>query len=120
MPHRSQGKQIRDFLFVEDVADALVALLNSDVTGPVNIGSGSPISVANVTCEIFDRLSSRDLIQLGAKKTPAHEPPVLLPDVRRLFDEVGWRPRYDLPSGLDQTIEWWKARIRSIAEKEVL
>ena len=38
----SHGRQIRDFLYVEDVAEAFVALLDSDITGPVNIASGSP------------------------------------------------------------------------------
>jgi nucleoside-diphosphate-sugar epimerase len=41
----SSGIQIRDYLFVEDVADAFVRLLNSSVNGPVNIASGKPVSM---------------------------------------------------------------------------
>ena len=37
----SHGNQVRDYLFAEDVADAFVALLESDVTGPINIALGS-------------------------------------------------------------------------------
>ena len=44
----SAGTQLRDFLYVDDVADALAELLDSDVDGPVNIGSGEGIAVADV------------------------------------------------------------------------
>ena len=44
----SPGEQVRDFLYAEDVADAFVALMESDVRGPVNIASGQPITVRAV------------------------------------------------------------------------
>src|SRR4030067_282837 len=47
-------------------------------------------------------------IDFGALPAPAGEPPVIRADNRRLVQEVGWHPRYDLDSGLDQTIEWWR------------
>ncbi len=106
----SQGRQIRDFLHVQDAADALVALLDSNVEGPVNIASGQPISVADVIQEIANQLERPTLIQLGARPAPENEPPLLSGDVARLRDEVGWSPRYDLATGIAQTIDWWKLR----------
>lgn len=104
----SPGNQIRDYLYVQEVADAFVALLESDVSGPVNIASGRPVALKDVIYKIAERLGRRDLIQLGALPTSASEPRLLVADVSRLSDEVGWSPKYDLDRGLEQTIGWWK------------
>lgn len=104
----SHGQQIRDFLYVQDAADALVALLDSDVLGPVNIASGAPVAVRDVVQEIAAQLARSNLVQLGALSAADNEPPLLLADVARLCNEVGWSPRYDLASGLAETINWWK------------
>ncbi len=42
------GEQIRDYLFVQDVADAFVELLESDVSGPINIASGQAITLKDI------------------------------------------------------------------------
>lgn len=106
----SPGEQIRDFLYVQDAADALVALLDSVIEGPVNIASGEPLSVAEVVREIGNQLERPNLVQLGALPASPNEPPLLLADVTRLRDEIGWRPQYDLASGLAETINWWQSQ----------
>ncbi len=104
----SHGRQIRDFLYVQDVADAFVALLESGVSGPVNIASGRPMALRELVYEIAAKFNRDDLIQLGAASTSPDDPPLLVADVQRLYDEVGWTPRYDLDTGLEKTLEWWK------------
>lgn len=104
----SHGNQIRDFLYVEDVADAFIELLESNITGAINIASGCPISLRDIIYKIADKLDRRDLIQLGALPVREHEPHLILADVSRLKNELGWLPRYDLENGLDKTISWWK------------
>lgn len=107
----SHGNQLRDFLYVQDVADAFVALLNSGVSGAVNIGSGRPVALKDIIYKIAGKVERQDLIQLGALTAPANEPPMLVADVRRLSNEVGWSPGYDLDLGLEQTIAWWKNHV---------
>ena len=109
----SHGNQIRDFLYVQDAADAFVALLASNVQGPVNIASGAPITLKQIIYSIADMLAQRDLIQLGALPAPAHEPPLLVANIDRLTNEVAWRPAYDLERGLEQTVRWWKETLRN-------
>ena len=104
----SHGGQLRDFLYVKDVAEAFVALLESDVRGPVNIGSGSAVELKELIDKIADRLGGRDLVRLGAVVAAKDEPPLLVAAVDRLRDEVGWSPRYALDEGLAETIDWWK------------
>lgn len=106
----SHGGQVRDLLHVHDVADAFVALLESDVSGPVNIASGIPVTLRDVVYKIGEKLNRRDLIQLDTVLA-ANEPPLLVADVRRLNDELGWCPKYDLDQGLNQTIDWWQTQL---------
>jgi nucleoside-diphosphate-sugar epimerase len=106
----SHGQQVRDFFYVQDAAGALVALLDSNIEGPVNIASGEAVSVAEVVRKIANQLERPHLVQLGALPAPDNEPALLLADVARLRDEVGWSPRYDLAGGLAETISWWKLR----------
>lgn len=109
----THGNQIRDFLYVKDVADAFVALLESNISGPVNIASGQPVTINFVIDEISRQIGRTDLIEFGAVNPPEHEPEVLFGDIQRLSNEVGWYPKYSLECGLQHTINWWRSNLRS-------
>jgi nucleoside-diphosphate-sugar epimerase len=104
----SHGQQLRDFLFVADVAEAFVALLNSDVCGPVNIASGQAVAVKDIVLVIAHKLDRADLVRLGTVPASEDEPPSIVADVTRLSEEVGWSSRHTLGEGLDKAIAWWK------------
>jgi nucleoside-diphosphate-sugar epimerase len=104
----SHGNQIRDYLYVKDVADAFVTLLDSNITGPVNIASGQPIRLKEIINKIAEKMNRENLIRLGARETAPDEPELLVGDTTRLSKEVGWRPKYNLDQGLEETIKWWK------------
>jgi nucleoside-diphosphate-sugar epimerase len=106
----TEGRQIRDFLHVADVAAAFSSLLDSSVTGAVNVGSGEPHSVLDVVTAAAAATGRPELLRPGAIPTPPTEPPLLLADVRRLRDEVGWTPSLSLEAGLVATVEWWRDR----------
>jgi nucleoside-diphosphate-sugar epimerase len=103
----THGEQVRDFLHVEDVARGLVAALDSDLEGAVNIGSGEPVTQRHVVETIARLIGRPDLLQLGAVPAGANDPTHLIPDVSRLRS-TGFTPKYTLESGLAETIEWWK------------
>jgi nucleoside-diphosphate-sugar epimerase len=107
----SQGSQVRSFLYVADVGAAFAALLDSELEGPVNIGSGEGIALADFINRMARLIGRPDLVRLGARPTPAREPALLLPKVHRLRDEVRWRPRLTLNEGLNDTIAWWRSRL---------
>jgi nucleoside-diphosphate-sugar epimerase len=104
----SHGNQKRDFLFVEDAAAAMVALLDSKVSGPVNIGSGEPVALRDVAYKIGNLLNRSELLRFGEVPVAPDDPPLLVADVTRLEKEVGWTPQYDLDRGLRKTLEWWQ------------
>ena len=107
----SSGNQVRDFLHVSDVGNAFVALLESEVQGAVNISSGRPVALRELILEIARLQGNQDLVQFNAAQMQSGEPPLLVGDSRRLQDEVGWKPRYNLEEGLGQTISWWKGHL---------
>lgn len=107
----STGEQVRDFLHVADIASAFVALLGSNVQGPVNIASGQGLAIKDVVTTVAQKLNREDLLRLGAIATSPHDPPVLLADVRKLQDELNWKPSISLDYGLDATIEWWTSQL---------
>ncbi|HEX8747033.1 MAG TPA: NAD(P)-dependent oxidoreductase [Pyrinomonadaceae bacterium] len=105
----TEGTQLRDYLYVRDVASAFVSLLASEATGAVNISSGQPVEVREIVYRIADQLEGRELVRLGALPAPEGEPPLLVGDNARLKTEVGWTPAYSLPDGLAETIHWWRS-----------
>jgi nucleoside-diphosphate-sugar epimerase len=108
----SHGEQIREYLHVQDVADAFVAILLSEVIGPVNISSGTPVTLKSIVTKIGSKLERPELVELGAIPARENDVPLVAADVRRLIKEVGWRPSIGLDDGLDQTIAWWKAEMQ--------
>lgn len=105
--HCTHGNQLRDFMHVEDVASAFVALLDSTVEGSVNIASGHPVTLKKVVHEIQDCLGLYDKIKLGSLPVAADDPPILIGDTRRLHNEVGWSPDYNLREGILDTVRYW-------------
>jgi UDP-glucose 4-epimerase len=102
------GKQTRDFVFVEDVAEAnLLAMEKDTPTQAFNIGTGSEVSVM----EICDRLKGL----FGSVISPLHGEPIK-GEVRRIClnsdiakKELGWSPKSTLDDGLARTAEWFRS-----------
>jgi nucleoside-diphosphate-sugar epimerase len=107
----SHGNQIRSFLHAADVGEAFAAVLDSDLEGPVNIGSDERITLKDLLTRIAGQIGRADLLRLGARPAPPREPPLLVPEIRRLRDEAGWRPRFTLDQGLSDTVAWWRGRL---------
>jgi nucleoside-diphosphate-sugar epimerase len=106
----SHGRQIRDYMHVQDVADGLVALLHSGVEGDVNVSSGQASTLSDIVLGIGRLLDRPELIQLGAIPARANDTPLVVGENSRLVSEAGWTQRFQLEQGLRHTIEWWKAR----------
>lgn len=100
----SDGEQIRDYLYVEDAADALVAVLESESAGAINIGSGQEYRIKNILNFIGNKLRKNELLQLGALPKNPLEPSSLIPSIQKLQSNTSWRPKTDLSKGLDLTI----------------
>jgi nucleoside-diphosphate-sugar epimerase len=104
----SHGRQVRSFLHVADVGAAFAAVLDGELEGPVNIGSGEGITVAELVGRIAQQIGRPDLLRMGARPAPANEPLLLVPEMHRLRDRAHWRPSYTLNQAVSETIAWWR------------
>lgn len=102
----SHGNQVRDYLHADDVASAFVALLESNLRGPINIASGEAVRLKEIVTRIGAIIGRPELIRLGAIPQAATDTPLVVADVSRLSGELGWKPQFDIEAGLRQTINW--------------
>ncbi len=105
------GEQVRDYLHVADVARALSAVGRSDISGAVNIGTGLPVTNRDIVLKIGSLLDRPDLVKFGDLPYRSGDPMFVCADNRRLVEATGWRPRYDLERGLENTVAWWRERL---------
>jgi len=103
----TEGNQVRDFVYARDAAEAFGMLLESELVGALNIASGEAVSVKSVVEEVGAQLDRKDLIRLGARTMPATDPALLIADVTRLQNELGWQQRTTLTDGIAATIAYW-------------
>jgi nucleoside-diphosphate-sugar epimerase len=106
----SDGSLIRDFMYVPDVAQAMVAVLDSTFCGDINIASGEAESLQNIVNRIAVRLDAEDRVDFNHYPRRPDDPDKITADVSRLRDVIGWTPEYDLDSAIDKTIAWWKTQ----------
>jgi len=104
----TDGQQVRDYLDVRDVASAVVTVALSEISGPVNIGSGQPVTIAEVANEIARQLGRPDLLQFGAIARSAEDPDRIVANVNLLTTKTDWRRKYSLTEGLSSAIDWWR------------
>lgn len=107
----SAGLQRRDYLHVSDVASAIIALLESEADGAVNIGAGKAISIKDLILEIAQQINAVDLVELGARETRPDDPDLIEADISRLLTATNWVPEFDLKSGITDTITWWRGEL---------
>jgi nucleoside-diphosphate-sugar epimerase len=104
------GTQVRDFMHVDDVARAFVAVLDSNAQGAVNIASGTGVELRELVKLVGEAVGRPELIEFGALPQRAGEPASLVADARRLRETVGFRPRHGLADGVRETVEWWRSQ----------
>ena len=104
------GKQTRDFVFIDDVVEANVLALDYNKSGIFNIGT----SVETDVNRIFNLIKNN----LGSKKEEIHAPAVpgeqrrSALDISRARKELGWEPVYSLEKGIEKTLGFYKGRFK--------
>lgn len=101
----SSGDQLRDFIHASDAASALVALLDSEFEGPINVATGVGVPVGEIV-ETLGRLAGRqDLVRLGAIPSTDGDPASIVADISLLRHRLDWEPALSLEQGLRETLE---------------
>ncbi len=114
LPVYGDGKQIRDWLFVEDHCEAIYLVLKNGRLGETyNIGGGNQpynIDLVKEICSILDELkpaakSYTELITYVVDR-PGHDRRYAM-DITKIRNELGWMPKHDIESGLRETVKWY-------------
>lgn len=107
----SHGLQIRDYMHVQDAADGVVTLLDSEETGAFNIASGVALRIRDLVETIGRETGAEQLLRIGALPARKNDTPLVVADTQKATEVLGFTPRFDLESGLRDTIEWWKQQL---------
>ena len=106
------GNPKREFLFVDDLADACVFLMNNyNSSEIVNIGTGEDISIKELASLIKEETGYEGKIVFDTSK-PDGTPRKLL-DVSRL-SSLGWKRKTSLPEGIGKTLDWYKNKVNNL------
>jgi dTDP-glucose 4,6-dehydratase len=97
------GSQTRSFCYVDDLIRGLIALMESEVHQPVNLGNPNEFTLLELAQAVIDVSKSRSEIVFEA--LPTDDPQVRQPDITRAREWLGWSPDVDLTEGLRLTIE---------------
>ena len=118
IPVYGDGKNVRDWLYVEDHCAALKTVLERGRPGETyNVGGSSEktnVEVVTTICELVDEFlpdaSARPRVELIKFVTdrPGHDRRYAM-DANKLQSELGWKPRENFKSGLRKTVEWYLA-----------
>lgn len=104
------GKQTRDYVYIEDVVAANLLALESSYTGPLNIGTGCETDVLTLLRLLCEKTGARMAGRHGAPKLGEQRRSSL--DPSRALSVLGWAPRYSLSSGLDKTVDDYRGPAR--------
>jgi nucleoside-diphosphate-sugar epimerase len=105
------GSQTRSFCFVDDEVAGLLALLDSELTGPVNIGNPDERSMLELAQLVLEMTGSRS--EIVFRPLPTDDPTRRCPDIGLARRELGWSPQVSLRDGLERTIAYFTERVRS-------
>lgn len=97
------GRQTRDYVYVKDVVDALLAMEGADEGGPINIGTGVETNVLELAAEIGELTGREDFEPQPAQaRTGEIERTVL--DTKLAAERLGWEAKRNIESGLSETL----------------
>ncbi len=106
------GKQIKDYIYVDDVARAniLAAMDKKNGFRTYNVGSGDGRKMLDIALTI-KKIIGKDLKIVDQGERPG-DPNVLVADISKIKKELGWKPIVDLETGLKHTIEYYTERLK--------
>ena len=108
---QGEGTQTRSFCYCDDTVAGLIALLDSNVTTPVNIGSMAEMTILDLASTVIELTDSSS--ELSFEALPVDDPVQRRPDITLAREQLGWEPRVDVRDGLQRTIDYFRGVIEA-------
>ena len=108
IPVYGDGKQIRDWLYVQDHCEALIEVWKRGVVGEkYNIGGECEVQNIDLIKKIISLMGKDDSMIEYVKDRPGHDRRYST-DISKITKDLNWKPRFDIDDGLTKTIEWYE------------
>ena len=104
------GTQTRSLCYVDDMVHGILAMLDSDEAGPINLGNPAELTIIELAELVLELTGSSS--QLELKPLPEDDPTRRRPDITRARTRLGWNPRVPVREGIARTIEWHAKLLR--------
>lgn len=101
-----KGVQTRSFCYIDDLVPGLIALMESDINTPVNLGNPEEIAIKTLAQIIIEMTNSSSV--LITKELPIDDPVMRKPDISFATKNLHWSPNIGLDVGLSKTINYFK------------
>lgn len=103
------GSQTRSFQYIDDLINAFIKMLETQVKGPVNIGNPGEYTMKEIAAKVLELTGSKS--QIVNMPLPKDDPRKRQPDISLARELLGWEPKIGLEEGLKKTIEDFKKRL---------
>jgi UDP-glucuronate decarboxylase len=103
------GKQTRSFCYVADLVDGLIKLMESNETGPINMGNPEEYTILELAKNVRDRVNAD--MEITFKPLPQDDPKQRKPDITKAVARLNWKPVTSLENGLTATIDEFRERL---------
>jgi GDP-L-fucose synthase len=100
------GTPIRDFIYSKDVAAGMLSAVEKGINVPVNLGSGSGVTIKQIAETIVKYVPGKKVKIVWDKTKPKGDAKRLM-DISRAKNLLGFKPKYSLEKGIKETIEWY-------------
>jgi UDP-glucuronate decarboxylase len=105
------GSQTRSFCYVSDLVEGLMRMMNSDRTGPVNLGNPDEYTILQLAQRVCEMVNPN--LEIRYEPLPQDDPRRRRPDITRAKEWLGWQPTIPLAAGLETTIADFRDRLSS-------
>jgi UDP-glucose 4-epimerase len=107
-PSLTRCEQMWDYIYVDDVAAAIVAAVDSDSRGAFNLGAGQAYRLVDIVTRIRDMIDGSPPLRFGAMPYRPDQVMHLEADIARLTAASGWAPKVSIEDGLSRTVKWFR------------
>ncbi|KAI9484457.1 hypothetical protein BDB00DRAFT_774923 [Zychaea mexicana] len=109
------GQQTRSFQYVHDLVDGLILLMNKNYMEPVNLGNPEEYTIKDFADIIREQVANSpvgpDNVNIKILPAAMDDPKKRKPDISRALKFLGWKPRFAVRQGLQETVDWFKLEV---------